>query len=165
MSSPVIERIETRLWQDSDFAASVVLNREAEEHIGIGSETGDWARDMEGISDTFAGSGGEFLVGHLDEKMVVMGGFKLHTPTLAEVKRMRVSPELQGQGIGPWLLGLLETDMRDCGVTEAVVSTLSVQTSALKLYTRAGYTETGRKELTEGPETGFVVVSFAKSLA
>ncbi|MGZ6004791.1 MAG: GNAT family N-acetyltransferase [Candidatus Saccharimonadales bacterium] len=165
MTSSVIERLHTRPWQDSDFADAVVLNREAEEHIGIGSESGDWARDMEGITETFEGSGGEFLVSHLDEKMVAMGGFKLHTPTIAEVKRMRVSPELQGKRIGPWFLGLLEADMRNAGITDSVVSTLSVQEAALKLYSRAGYTEVKREELTEGPEKGFVVVSFVKNLA
>ena len=119
---------------------------------------------MQGITETFAGSGGEFLVGHLDEKTVVMGGFKLHSPTTAEVKRMRVSPELQGRHIGPWFLNLLEADMQGIGISESVVSTLSVQTSALKLYTRAGYTETRREELIDGPEKGLVVVSLAKSL-
>lgn len=120
---------------------------------------------MEGITETFAGSGGEFLVGHMDERMVVMGGYKLHFHNEAEVKRMRVSPELQGQGIGPWLLTRLENDMRASGVETSTVSTLSIQKSALKLYTRAGYTEIGREVLTAGPEAGFVVVSFAKSLA
>lgn len=165
MTNRTIDRIQLRLWQDSDFDAAVVLNREAEEHIGIGSENGDWAKDMEGITETFAGSGGEFLVGHMDERMVVMGGYKLHFHNEAEVKRMRVSPELQGQGIGPWLLTRLENDMRASGVETSTVSTLSIQKSALKLYTRAGYTEIGREVLTAGPEAGFVVVSFAKSLA
>ncbi len=164
MAAPVTELIETRFWQEADFPAAVVLNREAEEHIGIGSESGDWEKDMEGISETFFGSGGEFQVGHLDGKMVVMGGFKLHSPVLAEIKRMRVSPELQGQGVGPWFLDLLETSMRKGDIPQSIVSTLSIQTSAIKLYTRAGYSETGRKELTEGPEKGFTVVSFAKSL-
>ena len=63
MATPLFEQIQMQHWQDTDFAAAVNLNREAEEHIGIGSETGDWARDMQGISETFEGSGGEFLVG------------------------------------------------------------------------------------------------------
>jgi GNAT superfamily N-acetyltransferase len=165
MTAPLFEQIQLRPWQDSDFDAAVTLNREAEEHIGIGSESGDWAKDMQGISETFAGSGGEFLVGQLDEDIVVMGGFKRLSDTTAEVKRMRVSPGLQGQGIGPQLLGILEDKMRESGVKKSVVSTLSVQEAALKLYARAGYTETGREELTEGPEEGSTVVSFEKSLA
>jgi ribosomal protein S18 acetylase RimI-like enzyme len=164
MANLLFEQIQLRPWQDADFNAAVNLNREAEEHIGIGSESGDWAKDMQGISETFEGSGGEFLVGQLDEKMVVMGGFKRLSDTAAEVKRVRVSPELQGQGIGPRLLGVLEDKMRERGVQKSVVSTLSVQEAALKLYARAGYTETGRVVLTEGPEKGFTVVSFEKSL-
>lgn len=164
MGTPLFEQIKLRPWQDSDFNAAVTLNREAEEHIGIGSESGDWTLDMIGVSETFEGSGGEFLVGELGEKMVVMGGFKRLSDTAAEVKRMRVSPELQGQGIGPRLLERLEDRMRETGVKKSVVSTLSVQEAALKLYVRAGYIETGREVLTEGPEKGFTVVRFNKDL-
>lgn len=164
MTTPLFEKIELRTWQDSDFDAAVTLNRESEEHIGIGPETGNWATDMAGMSETFEGSGGELLVGELDEKIVVMGGFKRLSPATGEVKRMRVSPELQGKGIGPWLLGILEAKMQERGVETSIVSTLSVQKAALKLYARAGYIETGRKMLTEGPEEGFTVVSFTKRL-
>ncbi len=163
MATPLVEQIHVRPWEDADFPNAVILNREAEEHIGIGSESGDWRRDMVGISETFAGSGGEFLVGHLEAEMVVMGGFKRLSQTIAEVKRMRVTPQLQGQRIGPWFLGILEADMKNIGLKESAVSTLSTQTAALKLYSRAGYFETGREELTDGPEKGFVVVSFSKN--
>lgn len=162
--SDLYEQIVFRPWIEEDFDNAVLLNQRAEEHIGIGSESGDWALDMEGISETFAGSGGEFLIGELDECMVVMGGFKLHAPTIAEVKRIRVAPEIQGRGIGPRFLGRLEDDMRRIGIETSVVSTLSIQQAALKLYTRSGYTETGRTLLTEGPEAGFTVVSFIKNL-
>ncbi len=67
------------------FDTAVILNKEAEEHIGIGSESGDWVKDMQGINETFRGSGGEFLVGHLNEKMVVMGSFKVHSLGIAKV--------------------------------------------------------------------------------
>lgn len=164
MTRPIIDQIALRSWQDTDFDSAVTLNREAEEHIGIGSETGDWARDMEGIAETFIGSGGEFLVGHIDEELVVMGGYKCLSTGGAEVKRMRVTPSLQGWGVGPWLLGQLEERMMQAGIGNVVVSTLSVQSAALKLYARAGYEETGREMLTEGVEAGFTVVSFAKSL-
>jgi ribosomal protein S18 acetylase RimI-like enzyme len=119
---------------------------------------------MQGITETFMGSGGEFVVGHINEELVVMGGYKCLSSGVAEVKRMRVAPQLQGRGVGPWLLGQLEARMAEAGIGDVVVSTLSVQSAALKLYARAGYEETGRETLTEGPETGFTVVSFAKSL-
>ena len=164
MISPNIDPISIHGWQDSDLGASIVLNREAEEHINMTSETGDWARDMEGITDTFIGSGGQFLLGHQDERLVVMGGFKLVTPTLAEVKRMRVAPDLQGKGVGRWFLSLIEDRILDSGVADVQLSTTSRQEGALRLYAGAGYTETRREEIDRGPEKGLILVSFAKSL-
>jgi GNAT superfamily N-acetyltransferase len=163
--------ISVRGWQNSDFDAAVVLNRESEEHINMTSETGDWARDMQGISEIFMGSGGQFLLGHIREELVVMGGFKIHPANddllkpVAEVKRMRVTPPLQGKRIGPWFLGLIEDRILEVGITDVRLSTTSEQEGALKIYERAGYDETGRETIDRGPEKGLIVVSFVKSLA
>ena len=129
----VIDKIAIRRWRASDFNEAVVLNREAESPLGIPPETGDWTRDMLGIKMTFLDSGGEFLVGHINARLVVMGGFKPLDETTAEIKRIRVTPSLHRKGVGRWFLGLLEDSMRSKGITEARVSTLSAQTGAIRL--------------------------------
>ena len=164
MTKSLINTIKVRGWKDSDFNDSVTLNREAEEHIGMTSENGDWEKDMQDITKTFLDGGGKFFLGFIDEKLVVMGGYKKLTNTEAEVKRMRVTPALQGKGIGRWFLTMLETEMIDSGITEAKVSTMSVQTGALRLYGGSHYKETGRKVQEEGPEKGLIQVSFSKKL-
>lgn len=161
----VIEQIAIRQWQDTNFDAAVTLNREAEEHIDMASETGDWAQDMEGVTGTFMGSGGDFLLGFQGEQLVVMGGYKRLSETVAEVKRMRVTPELQGKGIGYWFLDLLEGRMVEAGITDAEVSTTSEQEGAIHLYKGAGYTEVGRFEETREHDHGLIIVSFKKTLA
>jgi GNAT superfamily N-acetyltransferase len=119
---------------------------------------------MVGLGQTFMGSGGEFLLGHIKEKLVVMGGFKLLSESLAEIKRMRVAPSLQGQGIGYWFLDLLEDRIKNSGVFDINLSTTSKQEGALRLYAGAGYEETGREKIDRGHEKGLIVVSFTKSL-
>ena len=164
MANPIIDQISIRGWKDSDLGASVVLNREAEEHINMTSETGDWAGDMMGITETFIGSGGQFVLGHIEEQLVVMGGFKVVSESLAEIKRMRVTPLLQGKGIGSWFIRSLEERVLETGIDDVILSTTSEQVGALKLYNRAGYKETGRVEVDRGHEKGLIVVSFAKNI-
>jgi GNAT superfamily N-acetyltransferase len=163
MSNPITTEISVRRWQASDFEDAVTLNREAESGLGIPPETGDWATDMVGIEETFLDGGGEFLVGHREEKLVVMGGFKRLDLTTVEVKRMRVTPSLHGRGVGYWFLDLLEEKMQEIGVTGVTVSTLSAQPGALRLYKGAGYTEIGRKP-EPGLPNGIVGVYFTKTL-
>ncbi len=159
----VKDQILIRRWKESDFDDAVVLNREAEQGLGIPPETGDWSKDMEGVKETFLDGGGEFLVGHLDGELVVMGGFKINGDKSAEVKRMRVSPSLHRQGIGRWFLNLLEDKMRELGIKNVDVSTLSAQHAALGLYRSMGYLEIGQKPGT-GVEEGTTIVSFVKKL-
>jgi ribosomal protein S18 acetylase RimI-like enzyme len=161
--SDVKEQIVLRRWEESDFEDAVVLNREAEEGLGIPPETGDWAKDMQGIKEVFLDGGGEFLVGHLDGKLVVMGGFKIGNNKSAEVKRMRVSPSLHRQGIGSWFLSLLEDKMRERGIEYTDVSTLSAQQAALGLYNSMGYMQVGKKP-GSGVEAATTIVSFKKKL-
>lgn len=164
MNENLINSISLRSWHNDDFEQSVVLNREAEEHIGMASETGDWANDMRDIEKTFIRSGGEFLIGLLAEKFVVMGGFKPLSATTAEIKRMRVTPELQGKGIGRWFLGILEDRIRSSGVPIIEVSTTSEQEGALRLYSGSGYIETGRRVEDREHDFGLTIVSFVKEL-
>ncbi len=165
MTGRIIDEISIRRWQESDLLSAVDLNREAEKYIGMASESGDWAKDMEGITKTFIGSGGNFLVGLRGNKLVVMGGFKLLSKNTAEIKRMRVTPNLQGRGIGRWFLGLLETSMLTMDIINAEVSTTSEQTGALRLYAGAGYVEVGRRIEDREHDNGLIIVSFKKKLA
>ncbi len=164
MTTTLIKKIFIRPWHEADYDNAVTLNRDAETHIGMISETGDWAQDMEGIADTFIKSGGEFFIGTLGQKFVVMGGFKKVSSHKAEIKRMRVTPTLQGRGIGRWFLSVLETKMLESGVTTVNVSTTSKQEGALRLYSGAGYTETERRVEDRAHDNGLIIVSFTKEL-
>jgi putative acetyltransferase len=57
-----------------------------------------------------------------------------------EIKRMFVSPEMRGAGVGRRLLGELEAIARGQGVGLALLETGASQPAALRLYERCGYT-------------------------
>jgi hypothetical protein len=57
-------------------------------HLG----NGPWDDDLHEIEAAYLRSGGEFLVGVLDGKVVAMGTLRRISPGKAEIKRMRVGP-------------------------------------------------------------------------
>lgn len=163
MDEDIKGKIKIRRWQESDFNDAVNLNRDAEQGLGIPPESGSWEKDMVGIKELFLDGGGEFIVGHMDGEMVLMGGFKMLSIDSAEVKRMRVSPKFHRLGLGSWLLNTLEEKMKERGIKNSFVSTLSAQSAALGLYGASGYRKIGEKPGL-GAESEFSVVSFKKEL-
>jgi putative acetyltransferase len=93
---------------------------------------------------------GAFLVARLSGRPVACGALRsLRDPALirelgphvGELKRMYVSADVRGQGIGRDLLARLEAEARALGLTRLVLETGTRQTEALALYRRAGFTD------------------------
>ena len=61
-------------------------------------------------------------------------------PRVGELKRMYVTREVRGQGVGRALLDRLEAEARTLGLTRLVLETGTRQVEALALYHRAGFT-------------------------
>ncbi len=104
--------------------------------------------DLDDIETFYMDNHGNFLVGLIGEKIVAMGAFCRLDVTTAKLRRMRVDPELQGQGIGRSLLTLLEKQIVDHGYTSIELNTTINQVAAQKLYENTGYQEIRRE--TEG---------------
>lgn len=60
---------------------------------------GPWDEDLDYIPEIYLNRG-EFLVGEIDGKIVAMGALNKISDEIGEIKRMRVHPDLQRQGIG-----------------------------------------------------------------
>ena len=110
------------------------------------NNTRDWDRDLDDIETVYLRTGGEFLVGEIDDVIVAMGGVRLNDDGSATLKRMRVHPRFQRRGYGRELLRRLEEIARQKGVRRMVLDTLPVQSAALTLYVSSGYVETKRGE-------------------
>ncbi len=117
-------------------------------------------RDLDNIEGYYLNTGGEFLVGELDGTIVAMGGFRMsEKPDQAELKRMRVHPDLQGRGIGSQLISLLEDKARQLNYQTLVLDTTTKLTTARKFYESHGYQETHRGK--DGP---FTFIFYRKEL-
>jgi ribosomal protein S18 acetylase RimI-like enzyme len=84
---------------------------------------------------------GLLLMATLHTEAVGCGGLKLHGDEPAEIKRMWVSPEARGLGLGRRLLTELEREAIAHGAPVVRLETNRNLTEAIALYRAAGYRE------------------------
>ncbi len=113
------------------------------------------------IQASFIAPGGEFLVGHVGEALVAMGGIWPTGDRRAEVKHVRIHPARRRRGIGRRLMGALEEAATALGCHELHLDTAHNQPEALAFYLALGYEEVGRETR---PEWTWTNVYFTKRL-
>jgi DNA-binding MarR family transcriptional regulator/GNAT superfamily N-acetyltransferase len=84
---------------------------------------------------------GRFVIAYLNGEPVGCGAVKHHRGAPSDIKRMWLSPDVRGLGLGRRLLAELEARVLESGVTVARLETNGVLTEAVALYRSAGYRE------------------------
>lgn len=106
---------------------------------------GPWNDDMR-MPEIYAQNGGIFLVGEKGEQIIVMGALRKVTVTMGEIKRVRVHPLSQRQGLGRLIMQTLEAKALILGYSTLLVRTDYALASAQQLYLHCGYQEAKRDE-------------------
>lgn len=149
-----------RSFAPGDTAAIRHLNAEALAGTGAIPTRPGWDADLDEIGPHYIAHGnGDFLVGLIDGGLVAMGGVLVDGADLCEIKRLRVTPALQGRGLARALLTALEARARNLGAKAIFADTTVQQVSAQKLYLTMGYQLGERYEA-----DGFSVLRFAKDI-
>jgi GNAT superfamily N-acetyltransferase len=133
-----------RRYESGNKRAVRRLHDDALNEVGAHLGTGPWDEDLDDIEGVYLGSGGEFLVGILEGDVVAMGTIKRDSPDVAEVRRMRVRPGLQGRGYGQAMLDALHRRAAGLGYSTLHLDTTVQQRVARRLYLKNGYREVGR---------------------
>lgn len=149
-----------RRYQCTDHEHVRRLHNVALEAAGFHAGNGPWDEDLNRIEDVYLNARGDFLVGILDEQVVAMGALRAIDADTAEIKRMRVLPELQRRGLGRRMLHALEARAAELGYSAVVLDSTERQSAAIALYRSEGYLETGRTQL-----AGMPAILFRKALA
>lgn len=84
---------------------------------------------------------GLFVVAYRDGAPVGCGGVKHLAGGCSDIKRMWVSPDARGLGLGRRLLAALEDEARAAGADVARLETNAALVEAIALYRSAGYVE------------------------
>ncbi len=153
-----------RRYEPADCDAVWALHVSALRSVGAHAGRGPWDDDLAAIESVYLQDQGEFLVGVLSGRVVAMGAVKRTSAQRAELKRMRVEPSLQRQGIGRAMLDALEERARDLGYRTLHLDTTIQQAAARRLYDKSGYREVGRGEW-QGTDEIWEVIWYEKDLA
>lgn len=139
------EQVQFRQYEQDDNEQVRKLHEVALRSTNAFGESGKWDSDLDDIESTYINDGGDFIVGLLNDEIVAMGAFKRISDTVAELKRMRIKPDLQGKGLGRGLLAMLESSVKNKGYTEIRLDTTVNQVAAQHLYETSGYVEVRRE--------------------
>jgi len=131
-------------YQPEHQKPMLALHRSAVEEFTLGMSQHQDEADLVTIDEVYLGSRGEFLLGFIGERLVAMGGFKRLSDVVAELRRMRIAHDLQGQGYGTLMLRELERRAFQSGVRTLCLDTARRRPLTLEFYRKHGYQETGR---------------------
>ena len=128
----------------SDPVAVAAMSRyfaELDERFDGGFDPGD---ALTADAPSFRAPSGGFLVATADGEPVACGGVQRIDDTTAEIKRMWVSGDMRGRGLGRAMLTELETLAAALGYQRVVLDTNSALTEAIAMYRSGGYAEIER---------------------
>jgi len=131
-------------YQPEHQKPMLALHRSTVEEFTLGMSQLQDDADLVAIDEVYLRSRGEFLLGFIGERLVAMGGFKRLSDVVAELRRMRIAHDLQGQGYGTLMLRELERRAFQSGVRTLCLDTARRRTLTLEFYRKHGYQETGR---------------------
>ncbi|MEU8303625.1 GNAT family N-acetyltransferase [Actinomadura sp. NPDC048955] len=156
-----------RRYRAADHGVVLALHQKGLAQVGLRPGDGVYYdHDFFQMEDIYLRNNGEFLIGELDRGIVAMGGLRRAdlipggrarayggyapgTPALdaAEMVRLRVLPAVQRRGYGTALVQALEERATEYGYRILRADTTELQTPALALYSKFGWTETRRESI------------------
>jgi len=139
-----LSSVQTTLVSAHDPAARECLERYFAELASRFPEGYDPKADRAAELDEFCPPAGVFLLAEAAGKPVGCGALRAFSPGVGEIKRMWVSPQFRGQGVGRQLLESLERAAIAKGLRCVRLDTHSSLTQALELYRTSGYREIPR---------------------
>jgi len=128
-----------RTYQSSDHEQVMLLHKEALLHANAYTGEGPWDDDLLEIENHYLKNNGWFVIGETDGRLITMGALRKIDDHMAEIKRMRTQPDMQGKGIGKKVLELLINKAKELNYTEIILETSDRQPAARKIYATYGF--------------------------
>jgi ribosomal protein S18 acetylase RimI-like enzyme len=149
-----------RRYRTADAEIVFRLHQECLAQVGL--QPGDgvyYDHDFDRLEEIYLADRGEFLVGEMAGTVVAMGALRRIDAELAEMVRVRVSPDHQGLGFGAAVVTALEERAPELGYLTLRCDTTEKQPVAIALYRSFGWRELERRNV-----AGVQTIYFEKSL-
>ena len=117
--------------------------------------------ELENLESIYVPPRGDLILCKIGDEYMGCVGIRLFSEEVAEMKRLYVKESTRKLGIGSRLVMEAERSAKDKGYKEIKLDTLNTMTTAVELYKKNGYKETG--SYYHNPLTG--VVYFSKRLS
>lgn len=130
-----------RPWQPQDRDEIAAIVRSALSEYGLPWQPESVDRDVIEVEQHYHAQGGELWVIEHPERLVGSGGFFpiARHPGAVELRKMYIRPEMRGQGLGGFMVQMLEQVIAARGFEAIWIETSSRFQGAIRLYERQGY--------------------------
>lgn len=130
-----------RDWQPKDRQSVANHIHSILEEYGLSNEPVGADQDVLTVEDSYWAKGGEFWVIETQGRLVGTAGYYpvQRGENAVEIRKMYLSREVRGQGLGRYLLLALEAAIATQGYSQIWIQTASVLKEAVQLYERHGY--------------------------
>jgi ribosomal protein S18 acetylase RimI-like enzyme len=149
-----MQKANIRQYQNSDKDFAWQLHLKGLHQMNSFVDDPDLDKDLQSIEEVYIKNGGEFFVATINDQIVGIGALKKIDNKTAEIKRMRVDQEFQGQKIGSQILDLLIQKAQELGYKKLILDTSIKMHVAQNLYQSRGFKEY-KRDIIGGLETIF----------
>jgi putative acetyltransferase len=133
-----------RDWQPPDRQPAAALIAAVLQEYRLDCEPTGADRDVLQVEEAYWATGGEFWVVEHQHQLVGTAGYYpvARGEKAVEIRKMYLLPAARGQGLGQYLLQMLETAIAAKGFAQIWLETATVLKEAVALYERSGYLPT-----------------------
>ncbi|MDI7775995.1 GNAT family N-acetyltransferase [Asticcacaulis sp. EMRT-3] len=107
--------------------------------LGIGLDYQDFDAELAGLPGKYAPPQGALLLASHDARMIGCVAMRPLASGVCEMKRLYVTPQGRGLGVGRALIDAVLSEARRLGYGEMKLDTLPQMTAAIALYQEAGF--------------------------
>jgi ribosomal protein S18 acetylase RimI-like enzyme len=150
MMATVPAGLRIRAYEPHDFDDVWRLHREGvtrtrDEYVEV--MKGGYEADLHAIEETYLTGGAFWVVEADDGALIGMTAVQPIDEKTGRLRRMRVTPEYRGRGIGQALVDTAAEFCRERGYTKLILDTTEQQVEGQRLYERNGFVKTGERML------------------
>jgi putative acetyltransferase len=138
------------------------LWREYWESLGLPPDFQNFDKEIRTLPGVYAPPEGRLLIATIQDSPAGTAALRVLGSSCCEAKRLYVSPQHRGKGVGTALVNRLIMEARAAGYREMFADTLKVMAPALHMYRQFGFSEVPPYSANPTPDAVFLRLTLKK---